>query len=104
VLYFPATLVPDTNTIRIVAYLNMLASSLSNKTPTYVAPARIKSVVFDLVRMENTTRNDIVEIMTTKMRIDVVFVTLQITTGSRSRSVIRSNSNILATRRIKDPE
>jgi len=89
VLYFPATLAPDTNTIRIVAY---------------VAPARIKSVVFALVRMENTTRNDIVETITTKMRTDVVFVTLQITTGSRSRSVIRSNSNILATRRIKDPE
>lgn len=71
---------------------------------TYVAPARISSIVLALVKLARMSRYDMVDIMTTMMRIEVVLMMLHTTTGIKSRKVIRNSNSPLAPRLIMVPE
>jgi hypothetical protein len=70
---------------------------------TYVAPARINSIVFDFVNQERIRRYEIVDSITTTILTEIVLIRLHIMTGIIRRSVTKNNSNAFAIRWIKGP-
>jgi hypothetical protein len=71
---------------------------------TYVAPARTNSIVLERVNSDKIERYKIVDIMIMTIRIDMVLVMLQITTGISKRDTIKDSSITRAIRLIKRPE
>jgi hypothetical protein len=70
---------------------------------TYVAPARINSIVLDFVKDERMRRYEIVDSITIVIRTEIALMRLHITTGIIKRSVIRKNNSAFAVRWIKGP-
>jgi len=70
---------------------------------TDVAAATTSSIVLDLVNADNTKRYTTVNNVITTIRVDVALVILQITTGIRSKDVIRNNSIVRAIRLMERP-
>src|ERR1700761_2247200 len=99
---------PETNTIRTAAYLEsgelVLTFQFSQpNSPTYVAAAKISSIVLERVNAESTKRYEMVDAITTTMRMEIEFVKLQTMPGIINRSVIIINRSALAMRWIKWP-
>lgn len=71
-----------------------------------MAPARINSIVLDLVNNNKSTRGyDMAETMTMMMQTEMVLMRLQTTTtGVRSRSVIKRSRSALVIRWVHGPE
>ncbi len=82
-------LVPETNTMRTVAYLKPIKSAgsqhLDSIKMSYVVPARINSIAFDRVNPERMNRWDIVDSITMNIGIEIVLIMLQMTTGISKR-------------------
>jgi hypothetical protein len=71
---------------------------------TYVAAARLSSIVLDFVNDERNTRKQIVDSKITTMRAAVAFIMLHITTGITRISVIRVSKSSFAIHSIVLPE
>lgn len=71
---------------------------------TYVAPARISSIVLGPLSLDSMNRKRAVDIMMISILIEVLFIILHIMTGINRRDVIKDNNKILAVRLIKKPE
>lgn len=71
---------------------------------TYVAPARTNSIVLERVNSDKIDRYIIVDTTIIAIRIDVVLVILQITTGISNKDVIKESRITRAVRLINWPE
>ena len=90
-----------------ISLISAVTSCYQNRTrydDTHVAAARISSIVLDFVNPESMRRKRIVDSMTITIRIEVVLMILQMTTGISRITVTKNKSNTLAIRLISCPE
>lgn len=97
---------PDTNTIKTVAYLSRMDQLVHEYRYrcTHVAPANNTSIALAFISPESVARKHTIAIDMTMSRLVALLVELQIAAGTNRKDVVKVNSNIRQSLRIKEPE
>lgn len=85
-------------------YLHLHVKTDKSKENTHAAPAKISSIILDFVKANKTVNKHAVDMTVTKILPSMPPTNIQMTTGVRSKLVIRNSINVVAVRLIRDPE